>query len=123
VLTTPLSVSVTGAGGSSVASVGVLDPRLNLYPAASAPIGSPSIRRGVVRDLYASVIALQDSGGSATFRLYENPGVNWIWLGGALMALGGAGAAWPGSGDRRRVDTTPTARVRRRRVPAAAEVH
>jgi cytochrome c-type biogenesis protein CcmF len=120
VLTTPLSVSAVGAGGSSL---GVLDPRLNLYPAASAPIGSPSIRRGVVRDLYASVIALQDSGGSATFRLYENPGVNWIWLGGALMALGGAGAAWPGSGDRRRVDTTTTPRVRRRREPAAAEVH
>jgi cytochrome c-type biogenesis protein CcmF len=95
VLTTPLSVS---SGGSSL---GVLTPRLNLYPAASVPIGSPSIRRGFVRDLYVSVISLQNSGGSATFRLYENPGVNWIWLGGALMALGGVGAAWPGSGSRR----------------------
>jgi cytochrome c biogenesis factor len=77
----------------------------------------------MVRDLYASVIALQDSGGSATFRLYENPGVNWIWLGGALMALGGAGAAWPGAGDRRSPGTTTTARVRHRREPAAAEAH
>ena len=124
VLTTPLSVSAVGAGRTGGAQVGVpevLDPRLNLYPAASAPIGSPSIRRGVAQDLYVSVIALQDSGGSATFRFYENPGVNWIWLGGALMALGGAAAAWPGSGGRRHDDPATAARVRRRE-PATAEV-
>jgi len=124
VLTTPLSVSAVGAGRTGGAQVGVpevLDPRLNLYPAASAPIGSPSIRRGVAQDLYVSVIALQDSGGSATFRFYENPGVNWIWLGGALMALGGAAAAWPGSGGRRHDDPATAARVRRRE-PAIAEV-
>jgi len=125
VLTTPLSVSAVGAGRTGGAQVGVpevLDPRLNLYPAASAPIGSPSIRRGVAKDLYVSVIALQDSGGSATFRFYENPGVNWIWLGGALMALGGAAAAWPGSGGRRHDDPATAARMRRRE-PATAEVH
>jgi cytochrome c-type biogenesis protein CcmF len=74
---------------------GILDPRLNLYPAASEPIGSPSIDRGVVWDLYASVIGLQDDGGSATFRLYRNPGVNWLWLGAAVMVLGGTMAGWP----------------------------
>ena len=94
VLTT--TVSVTNPGGGAV---GTLTPRMNLYPAASAPIGSPSIRRGIVWDLYASLISLQASGGSATFRFYHNPGVNWLWLGGLVMALGGAAAAWP---DRRR---------------------
>ena len=49
----------------------------------------------MVWDLYASLISLQDNGGVATFRLYRNPGVNWLWLGGLVMALGGAGAAWP----------------------------
>jgi cytochrome c-type biogenesis protein CcmF len=72
-----------------------LNPRLNLYPAASEPIGSPSIDRGVVWDLYASVIGLQDNGGSATFRLYRNPGVNWLWLGALVMVLGGTMAGWP----------------------------
>jgi cytochrome c-type biogenesis protein CcmF len=85
-------VSVMNSGGDRV---GMLDPRMNLYPAASEPIGSPSIRRGIVWDLYASVISLQDNGGSATFRFYRNPGVNWLWLGGLVMALGGAAAAWP----------------------------
>jgi cytochrome c-type biogenesis protein CcmF len=80
---------------SSGGAAGTLDPRMNLYPAATEPIGSPSIRRGIVWDLYASVISLQDDGGSATFRFYRNPGVNWLWFGGLVMALGGAAAAWP----------------------------
>jgi cytochrome c-type biogenesis protein CcmF len=87
------TVSVTNPGGGVA---GTLGPRMNLYPASTEPIGSPSIRRGIVWDLYASVISLQQSGGSATFRFYRNPGVNWLWFGGLVMALGGAAAAWPG---------------------------
>jgi cytochrome c-type biogenesis protein CcmF len=90
VLTAPLSVTTSGGDGA-----GTLNARMNLYPAASEPIGSPSIHRGLVWDLYASVISLQDNGDSATFRLYRNPGVNWLWLGGLVMAIGGATAAWP----------------------------
>jgi cytochrome c-type biogenesis protein CcmF len=86
------AVSVTNPGGGIA---GTLDPRMNLYPASTAPIGSPSIHRGIFWDLYASVISLQDNGGSATFRFYHNPGVNWLWFGGLMMALGGAAAAWP----------------------------
>jgi cytochrome c-type biogenesis protein CcmF len=86
------AVSVTSPSGRAA---GALYPRMNLYPAATEPIGSPSIRRGVVWDLYASVITLQDDGGSATFRFYRNPGVNWLWFGGLVMAIGGAAAAWP----------------------------
>ena len=90
VLTT--TVSVTNPSGSSA---GTLQPRINLYPAATAPIGSPSIHRGIVWDLYASVISLQEDGGQATFRFYRNPGVNWLWFGGLVMAVGGGAAAWP----------------------------
>jgi len=87
------SVAVTKPGGAPGRP---LRPRLNLYPAASEPIGSPSIQRGAVWDLYSSVVALQENGASATFRFYRNPGVNWLWLGGAVMVLGGLAAAWPG---------------------------
>jgi cytochrome c-type biogenesis protein CcmF len=88
---------------------GVLDPRLNLYPAASEPIGSPSIDRGVVWDLYASVIGLQENGRSATFRLYHNPGVNGLWLGSLLMVFGGAiaGSSRVARSRRRRADAKP----------------
>jgi cytochrome c-type biogenesis protein CcmF len=103
VLTTRLVL--TDASGNRA---GVLDPRLNLYPAASEPIGSPSIDRGIVWDLYASVIGLQQNGRSATFRLYHNPGVNGLWLGALLMVLGGTIAGWSRvARSRRRVDAEP----------------
>jgi cytochrome c-type biogenesis protein CcmF len=99
VLHTPLDV--TTPSGDHLR----LDPRLNLYPAASEPIGSPAIDRGPVWDLYATTIALQDDGRSATVRLYHNPGVNWFWLGGLLMVGGGVLAWWP---QRRRPRSAPT---------------
>jgi cytochrome c-type biogenesis protein CcmF len=107
VLTTHVTVRSAASGDSS----GTLDPRLNLYPAASEPIGSPSIQRGTVWDLYASVIGLQDNGGSATFRFYKTPGVNLLWLGGALMVLAGVAAAWPAR-PRRRLPGPPPDRSR-----------
>jgi cytochrome c-type biogenesis protein CcmF len=107
VLTT--TVSVTDLSGGTA---GTLDPRMNLYPAATDPIGSPSIRRGIVWDLYASVISLQDNGGSATFRFYRNPGVNWLWFGGLVMALGGAAAAWPGRRRRNSGDNQGASAIR-----------
>jgi cytochrome c biogenesis factor len=45
-------------------------------------------------------------GASATFRLYLNPGVFFLWVGGAVMVLGGIVALWP---------------PRRSGVPTAAE--
>ena len=109
VFTTTVAVMNPGGGAA-----GTLDPRMNLYPAATAPIGSPSIRRGIVWDLYASVISLQDNGGSATFRFYHNPGVNWLWFGGLVMALGGAAAAWPARRRRGPGDDHGTSALRRR---------
>ena len=96
-----------------------LDPRMNLYPGAAEPIGSPSIRRGLVTDLYASVISLQDDGDSATFRLYRNPGITWLWVGGAIMALAGVAAAWPA---RRRAERAVVAAERRRQLSGAGVV-
>jgi cytochrome c-type biogenesis protein CcmF len=102
-------VLVTAPSGSAD---GTLIPRMNLYPAASEPIGSPSIHRGLVWDLYSSLIGLQDEGRSATFRFYRNPGVNWLWFGALVMALGGIGAAWPTTrgGGRSRPTARPAAR-------------
>jgi cytochrome c-type biogenesis protein CcmF len=98
VLTEGLTVTRSGEERS-------LGPRLNLYPAASEPIGTPAIDRGPVWDLYASTLALQDDGRTATFRLYHTPGVSWIWLGALVMALGGVLAAWPQRRSRRRTPT------------------
>jgi cytochrome c-type biogenesis protein CcmF len=75
-----------------------LHPSLNLYPASSEPIGTPSIRIGTpfngMVDLYASLVTLENRS-RATFRFFVNPGIGLIWLGGLVMALGGVVAAWP----------------------------
>jgi cytochrome c-type biogenesis protein CcmF len=85
-----------------------LQPSLNLYPASSEPIGTPSIRVGTpwngMRDLYASVTSVDESGRRAAIRFFVNPGIGLLWLGGLVTALGGAVAAWP---SRRRTGATP----------------
>jgi cytochrome c-type biogenesis protein CcmF len=86
--------------------VGRLTPSLNRYPAASEPIGTPSIRYGVFHDLYSSVIGFDPGGSRATFRFFLNPGVMWLWVGGFVVAIGGAVAAWPGR-RRRDAETEP----------------
>jgi cytochrome c-type biogenesis protein CcmF len=75
-----------------------LQPSLNLYPSASEPIGTPSIRTGTpfngMVDLYASLVTVENDA-RASFRFFVNPGIGLLWLGGAVMALGGIVAAWP----------------------------
>jgi cytochrome c-type biogenesis protein CcmF len=75
--------------------VGSVHPSLNLYPGASEPIGTPSVRYGAFADLYTSVIGFEGDGGRATFRFFDEHGVLWLWVGGAVIAFGGLLAAWP----------------------------
>jgi cytochrome c-type biogenesis protein CcmF len=89
VLVADVSVSKGGE------DLGRVTPSLNLYPAASEPIGTPSVRFGVFRDFYVSLIGFDGDGERATFRFFINPGVTWLWVGGAIVALGGLLAAWP----------------------------
>lgn len=96
---------------------GRLTPSLNLYPGGSEPIGTPAIRYGAARDLYASLLGFTGSG-RATFRLFLNPGVTWVWVGGAVVALGGLYAAWPGR--RRAAAIPPPGAEERERVEVTA---
>ncbi|MGH7424679.1 MAG: heme lyase CcmF/NrfE family subunit, partial [Candidatus Methylomirabilales bacterium] len=76
-----------------------LTPLMNFYPSSKEPIGTPSIRTGIpsnlFRDVYVSVSSIDNDKTTASFRIYVNPGVNWLWFGGALMMLGAILAAWP----------------------------
>ncbi|MFN2543353.1 MAG: heme lyase CcmF/NrfE family subunit [Actinomycetota bacterium] len=105
------SIAVTRGGGDA----GRLTPSLNLYHNSSEPIGTPSISYGVFRDLYSSLVGLE--GRRATFRIFLNPGVTWLWVGGGVMALGGLFALWPG---RRRVRPPPPVEHRRTLVEVGA---
>src|SRR5262245_18107648 len=85
------NLAVTRDGQSD----GRMTPSLNLYPSASEPIGTPSIKYGVFKDLYSSVVSFEGDGQTATFRLFLNPGVMWLWIGGGIMILGGLLSIWP----------------------------
>ncbi|HZD79531.1 MAG TPA: cytochrome c-type biogenesis CcmF C-terminal domain-containing protein [Actinomycetota bacterium] len=84
-------VAVTRGG----APAGTVDPSLNVYPSSTDPIGTPSIRYGVRADLYASVLGFSADGSTATLRFYHTPGVSWLWMGGAIVILGGVLALRP----------------------------
>lgn len=69
-------------------------------------IASPSVRTGLVRDVYFSVERLPTTdGGPAVIGVRIFPLAVWLWTGGAIMAVGTVLSAFPG---RRRRPTDPT---------------
>jgi len=47
-------------------------------------------------DLYVILVDwLPVSSQGATFKVYHNPLINWLWLGGLVFLLGTMVAAWP----------------------------
>ena len=73
-----------------------LYPRRDLYYRSGQPMTIPGLHSSLEGDVY---IILADwehlSATSATFKIYHNPLVNFIWLGGVVFILGTLIAAWP----------------------------
>ena len=73
--------------------VGVLSPAMNQYAMSMNPIGTPAVMSTAGHDLYLSLMHLDSR--EAGLRAFINPGVSWLWIGGLVMLLGTAIAAWP----------------------------
>ncbi|MFK7835092.1 MAG: heme lyase CcmF/NrfE family subunit [Sulfitobacter sp.] len=65
-----------------------LTPEKRFYPVAQMPTTEAGIDYDLKRDVYV-VIGDQQTNGGWTVRTYIKPLTNWIWIGSALMALGG----------------------------------
>ena len=65
-----------------------LRPEKRFYPVAQMPTTEAGIDYDLIRDVYV-VIGDQQNNGGWTVRTYIKPLTNWIWIGSALMALGG----------------------------------
>lgn len=65
-----------------------LSPEKRFYPVAQMPTTEAGIDYNLLRDVYV-VIGDQQNNGGWTIRTYIKPLTNWIWIGSALMALGG----------------------------------
>ncbi len=78
-------------GGRPIAT---LTPEKRMYWLQEQPASIPSIRSTLREDLYVVLTAVEPNG-SATFKVYRNPLVNWIWIGGLTFVLGTLITLWP----------------------------
>src|SRR3989304_3843190 len=73
----------------------------------------PGVRSTLEDDFYVRLVAWEQIGSqSATFKIYHNPLVNFVWFGGLVFILGTLVAAWPGRGSEpapRRIPAPPIA--------------
>jgi len=91
--------------------LGELYPRRDYYYEAQQQMTIPGVRSTMEDDLYIILVDWQPiSEQGATFKLYHNPLINWLWIGGIIFILGTMVAAWP--------DKDPE--TEREKVPARA---
>ncbi len=58
------------------------------------PVSEVAIRSTLLEDLYVILVGWEKDGTTA-FKVLVNPMVNWLWIGGGVMILGGLIAMWP----------------------------
>jgi cytochrome c-type biogenesis protein CcmF len=76
--------------------LGDLYPRRDYYYESQQPMTIAGVRSTMEDDLYVLLVDWQPlSTAGATFKIYHNPLVNWLWLGGFIFILGTFVAAWP----------------------------
>lgn len=95
IVTATLSVYDDGGG-----KLGVVTPAKTFHKNSEQPITEVAIRTTLLEDLY--VILAGWEGDRATFLVYVNPMVVWIWIGGGVLLLGTVVAFWPDARERRK---------------------
>ncbi|RPI27853.1 MAG: heme lyase CcmF/NrfE family subunit, partial [Chloroflexota bacterium] len=76
--------------------LGELNPRRDYYYESQQQMTIPGLRSTWEDDFYVLLIDWQPvSAQGASFKLFHNPLVNWLWLGAFVFILGTAIAAWP----------------------------
>jgi cytochrome c-type biogenesis protein CcmF len=82
-------------------SLGQIYPRYDVYPDGQ-PMTIPAIRSTAADDLYVVLVNWENVSLEQTpFKVYDNPLVYWLWIGGAMLVLGFLVAAWP---DKKKVE-------------------
>jgi cytochrome c-type biogenesis protein CcmF len=95
------------AGDTSLATA------LRDYPNSETPIATPVVRTSLGEDLYVTLMAADPATDSVTLRVFVNPLVAWIWLGGGIVLAGAIFAIWP--------DARPLRVARPASTPATAD--
>lgn len=72
----------------------LMKPEKRMYWLEQQPTSIPAIYSTLQEDLYL-VLSAVEADGSATFKIYRNPLVSWIWLGGLVYIIGSILIMWP----------------------------
>jgi cytochrome c-type biogenesis protein CcmF len=76
--------------------MGSLYPRRDFYIESQQPMTIPGLSSTPEDDLYVILVDWQPiSTMGATFKIYHNPLVFWLWIGGFVFILGTMVASWP----------------------------
>jgi cytochrome c-type biogenesis protein CcmF len=76
--------------------VTTLTPRTELYTRTGQPMTIPDARSTIAEDFYVLLINWEPTtANAATFRIFLNPLINWVWAGGFIFVFGTLIAAWP----------------------------
>ena len=76
--------------------IGELYPRRDYYYDTQQPVTIPGVRASLVDDLYVILADWQPiTTQEATFKVYQNPLVTWLWVGSLVFIFGTIIAAWP----------------------------
>jgi cytochrome c-type biogenesis protein CcmF len=81
--------------------VGTLHPEKRFYKKQEQPSTEPAIRGTVREDLYVILGSYEAESALATFQIYVNPMVFWIWFGGLVLVLGTMVSMYPNPAERR----------------------
>ncbi|HVW33461.1 MAG TPA: cytochrome c-type biogenesis CcmF C-terminal domain-containing protein, partial [Acidimicrobiia bacterium] len=103
-------------------TLGVYAPALSIFPNSPNAIGTPSVRTGILRDVYLTLVSSPDDTGRVTIGVQVGPLVAWLWLGAGVLVFGTVIAIWPSRRlRRRRVETGTTAEPPPPPVPSSDE--
>jgi cytochrome c-type biogenesis protein CcmF len=92
--------------------LGTLHPRIDYYFDAQQSMTIPGQRSTMKDDLYILLVNWEPASATgATFKIFVNPLVNWLWVGSLVFLVGIVIAAWPDK-DPERVTVQAGKRVR-----------
>jgi cytochrome c-type biogenesis protein CcmF len=99
--------------------LGQLAPRIDYYYDSEQNMTIPGQRSTMRDDLYVLLVNWEPTtAAGATFKIYVNPLVNWLWLGSFLFLAGVVIAAWPEK-EAERVPVKARARIPQKQTSAA----
>jgi len=81
--------------------VATLTPKKDFHWNIEQWVSEVAIHSTLKQDLYVILAGLEQNG-LASFRVFINPLVVWLWIGGALLLSGGVIAWWPTASERKR---------------------